>query len=645
MNIDNNDQEILKAPSEDIQNSPNEILSSIHIFTPQQQQRPNQNELCAIFSEIKPPTIDQYHENYSQQKVNDYETWLEDEYKEYIKQIEHIEELKEEEKQQCQLKLSEQLEDQEQWEEMLLQNLIILSEKQSDQDLYQLQQENNSFEYLKYMSRHKHQCTFVLARTDIEKSHFRVIQQALNKLNIRVRAVRQSNVLYICHDEHWRKESNNYMEQIGVFVLVKETIDTLNNGYENVFKTMSDEIVSTLHHLFLRKAITTEQYEQMMYFNQVPTHRFNKLYFIPEVCHKEIILQPMLTSFVQEPMKAIARFLNILLEPIDRQITRSISFTTPTDAIQAFEKYAQQGFLRSTTLFVTIQIHDFSTIFSHDFMIEALKHFLQNHVPNEQTQGISTTTIVQLVQLILRNQYFLYENKLYQQITGAPSNTQLTQTLANIYLLYLQQDFVSILNNKKEIFGRCLNHIIFTWNESKDELQMLLNQNIIDHFKTSHIRITTDIGHEIHYFDSKITHDEGILQTNVYHKPNIEPYALPFVYDTTQRQDHLFLLRAALIRAILYCSNVDEFENERFYIELSFLINDASLDFIQQTIQNFFSEFRSYGMNMHLDGAIYHILRQNVQKEYHRKRTKTHTRQKKTTAKTTTITNCTNELK
>ncbi|CAF4440078.1 unnamed protein product, partial [Adineta steineri] len=118
-------------------------------------------ELCAISSEIKSHTTDQNHERYSQQQVNDYEIgsdgdikWLEDDYKEYIKQIEHVQELKAEEKQQYQLKLSKQLEDTEQWEAMLLQNLIALSEKQSDQDLYQSQQENNSFEYLKYMSRH-----------------------------------------------------------------------------------------------------------------------------------------------------------------------------------------------------------------------------------------------------------------------------------------------------------------------------------------------------------------------------------------------------------------------------------------------------------------------------------------------------------
>ncbi|CAF1460771.1 unnamed protein product [Adineta steineri] len=161
MNIDNNNQETLKAPNEDIQERQYEILSPIHIFTPQQQQRLNQDELCAISSGITSPVIDQYHERYSQQQVNDYEIgsdgdikWLEDEYKEYIKQIEHMEESKQEEEQQYQLKLSKQLEDQEQWEEMLLQNLIALSEKQSNQDLYQSQQENNPCEYLQYLSRH-----------------------------------------------------------------------------------------------------------------------------------------------------------------------------------------------------------------------------------------------------------------------------------------------------------------------------------------------------------------------------------------------------------------------------------------------------------------------------------------------------------
>ena len=340
-------------------------------------------------------------------------------------------------------------------------------------------------------------------------------------------------------------------------------------------------------------------------------------------------MQPMLTSFVHEPIKAIARFLNILLEPLYEQTSRSISFMTGMDAIQAFEEYAEQGFLQSTTLFVTVQIHDIYVIFSHDFMIEALEHFLRNHAPNKQIQGISTSTIIQLVQLILQTQYLLHENKLYQQIAGSPLNTRLTQTLANIYLFYWHRDLVSILkNNKKEIFGRCSNQFIFTWNESEDELQALLNPMIMDHFKNAHIRITTSTGHQIYYFDAKISHHEGVLQTNVYHQPNLEPYSLPYVYDTTKRQDHLFLLRAALIRAVLYCSNIDEFENERFYIELSFLINDATLNFIEETIRTFFFEFHPYYTDLFFDQEAYNRFRRNVQK-YHQQRTKYHIRHKK----------------
>lgn len=125
---------------------------------------------------------------------------------------------------------------------------------------------------------------FILARTDMEKSHFRAIRFALKKINIRVRAVQQSNTLYICHDTHWRREANNCFEQIRVYSLIG-SVNSSNDHSERVLKTMSDQVVSTLHDLFIRKAITTEQYEKMMYFNQLSTFHVNKLYFIPKI-HK-----------------------------------------------------------------------------------------------------------------------------------------------------------------------------------------------------------------------------------------------------------------------------------------------------------------------------------------------------------------------
>lgn len=341
-------------------------------------------------------------------------------------------------------------------------------------------------------------------------------------------------------------------------------------------------------------------------------------------------MHPMLTCFVDEPFNAIGRFLNSLLEPFYEQTMCSSICQSGIDAIRAFEKYADEGHLQSTTLLVHIQIHDLCTIFTHDFMIEALKKFFHAYTDNQSIHGTSITTILQLVQLVLENQYFLHENKLYQQLAGGPLGLSLTKTLANIYLWYWQTDVVLMLTNKKQLFGRCLDEIFFTWNESKDELQKVLNEMINnDYLKNTHVKITTSTGQKIHYLDAQFGHSNGILQTNVYHEQSIEPYALPYVYDTTTtRQDHSFLLRAALIRAVLFCSNVDEFENERFYIELSFLINNASLNFIEETIEKFFREFSIYAVDQNIDQESYDRLRQYIQR-YHKQKTKYHLRQRK----------------
>ena len=71
-----------------------------------------------------------------------------------------------------------------------------------------------------------------------------------------------------------------------------------------------------------------------------------------------IRMQPTITCYVNEPIRVIARFLNILLEPLHKRAISSTKFITGMDAVQAFEQYTDQGRLRSTTIFVTVQIHD-----------------------------------------------------------------------------------------------------------------------------------------------------------------------------------------------------------------------------------------------------------------------------------------------
>jgi hypothetical protein len=128
--------------------------------------------------------------------------------------------------------------------------------------------------------------SFSLARSSAEKLHFQANKSILKKINVSVRTAHQTNVLFICHNDRWERDAKNYMERLGVFSLIRQMdLETSDNSPENVLKMMSDQVVFTLHDLFLRKAITVEQYEQMMYYNQLSTFRVNQLYFVP-VAHK-----------------------------------------------------------------------------------------------------------------------------------------------------------------------------------------------------------------------------------------------------------------------------------------------------------------------------------------------------------------------
>jgi len=150
----------------------------------------------------------------------------------------------------------------------------------------------------------------------------------------------------------------------------------------------------------------------------------------------------------------ISHFLSDLLQPIYDRITYLKTFNTSIDLIDTLEEYVKKDLLRLNTRFVTLHIHDLSTIISHEQIIETLQRFLHEYMIDGRIAGIPIQNMIDLVRLFLENQYIFYDNKIYQQIRGSAFNSPLTTILVNIYLYYWQQDLVTILNNKNEIFGR-----------------------------------------------------------------------------------------------------------------------------------------------------------------------------------------------
>jgi hypothetical protein len=151
----------------------------------------------------------------------------------------------------------------------------------------------------------------------------------------------------------------------------------------------------------------------------------------------------------------MAHYLSRLLWSIINEVTGCTTFASGADAVHALERYTKSGHLRPTTLFATFNVHHVCTMFPHDRIIGALERFLDAHGSEQLTDGLTHATIIRLVRLVLQNQFFVYQNQLYQQTMGGGSGSRLTLPLACIYMFDCRPKLMAALsNNKNELFGR-----------------------------------------------------------------------------------------------------------------------------------------------------------------------------------------------
>ncbi|CAF4252545.1 unnamed protein product, partial [Rotaria sordida] len=198
--------------------------------------------------------------------------------------------------------------------------------------------------------------------------------------------------------------------------------------------------------------------------------------------------------------------------------------------------------------------------------MNALEHFFNSYITSDHLiQGMTISTIFQLVRLVLDEQYFIYNYKLYRQTAGCASGSSLTMPLVYIYLFYWRQDLLEDLINKNELFFRYRDEAFITWNRSEDELRTLLT--MANSQFSQPIWNVTHIGATIHFRDIMITNNNGLLQTSVYHEETFEHSLLPPSFrDILQpaiKQDTWKWLRAAILKAIRYCSDGNIYYEEK----------------------------------------------------------------------------------
>ena len=168
-------------------------------------------------------------------------------------------------------------------------------------------------------------------------------------------------------------------------------------------------------------------------------------------------VRPIVAS-INAPTRKISSFLDKLLTPIYNYATEGITFINSIDVVRRLEEYQQQGYLTSTTLFLTFDVTDLYTMIPRDGAITALTRFCEKYSTDRKIGNLNIDTIVRLARVVLDTNSFAYKDKYYRQIKGGAMGSPFTMVLANIYMLEWEQDLIQHQARHHEIYGRLVLH-------------------------------------------------------------------------------------------------------------------------------------------------------------------------------------------
>jgi len=149
----------------------------------------------------------------------------------------------------------------------------------------------------------------------------------------------------------------------------------------------------------------------------------------------------------------ISKFLDEILRPIFDDACKETTIIDGSHLITELLKRSKKGLLQSATLFCTFDIRNLYTMLPQDEALNILMEFLHIH-GYKKVKGINLDTIRKLASIVIKENAFVYGNKIYKQTTGGAMGSSFTLTLANIFMWKWQQQIVDEQATTGEFYGR-----------------------------------------------------------------------------------------------------------------------------------------------------------------------------------------------
>ena len=297
----------------------------------------------------------------------------------------------------------------------------------------------------------------------------------------------------------------------------------------------------------------------------VGCHRF---YTLPKI-HKSLTHPPgrPIVSGINGPTENLSKLVDHWLQSFVTRVPSYIKDTT--FVLNMLQEWNHRfGPFDGDARLVTIDVVGLYTNIPHQDMYAALRHHLATRHP--ESIAPPTEDVITVVEHVLRNNVFTFEDKFYRQTCGMAMGSPMAPSIANLFMAWLEERMLnsSPVPVRDELWKRFIDDILLLWTGSEDDLQ-----RFVDHINSflPTIQLTVQSSTDsLSFLDTSISLKDGFLQTDLYTKPT-DSHAYLHPRSCHPRHVTKGIVPGQFIRLKRLCSDPDVFEHRCNEMQSNFI--------------------------------------------------------------------------
>ena len=228
--------------------------------------------------------------------------------------------------------------------------------------------------------------------------------------------------------------------------------------------TLKSTIFTALNKIRARGDLSADNLEY--FFNKDP--KFARFYLLPKI-HKRLYNVPgrPIISNCGYYTENISSFLDYHLKPLAKKVESYIK-----DTNHFLKKLKELGSLPKNAILCTIDVVGLYPNIPHKEGLASIR----KHLDNRENKEVTTDTLVELADIVLKNNYFQFLDKTFKQKRGTAIGTKFAPPYSILFMADLEKRLLSDIDLKPYIWWRYIDDIFLIWEHGEESLKLFLKK-------------------------------------------------------------------------------------------------------------------------------------------------------------------------